>query len=262
MHVGLDELWHDRLVVVAAAAATLAVVTAPVVAGALSGVRLVQPENPEDALTDMGRVVLEDLHFAYPVGDTVIVPAENDPGIAWAGSVSRDDLAGSALPLGVRGLASYRYLPASDAAPEWAFVLKSSDRVVSDVGTIFAACTQFELIEDCSPSLLMQHDGEFYMLRSGLGSQDFLEPGAPMEAFAFPVLVHAQLGTLVLGAIRRQPEAKVVVELSDGEVLDAWTSDLVIPGATVWWTASTQPVRAVTAYGPDDEVIGSVTLDD
>lgn len=258
MHVGVDEPRHDRLVVAAAAAATLAVIAAPALAGLFSNVGVVGPEHPEDVLTDMGRVVLEEAPHAYQVGDVVVIPAQLDQGIAWAGAVSPDRIAGAAVPLGVRGLTSYRYLPASALAPAWAFSLEPSDRVMADVGTVFFGCIRFDLMQDCSPSLLMQHEGAFYMLRAGLGSADLVVPGAPLEAFSFPALVHAELGTLVLGAFDRHPGARVMVEFEDGEILEAWTSESVVPGATAWWIGATEPVRRVTAYTVDGEVVGSV----
>jgi hypothetical protein len=260
MHVGVDHMWHDRLVIAAAAAATLAVIAAPALAGLVSGVGLSDPHDPDEALTDMGRLVLEEAEHAYRIDDTVIVSAVTDSSIIWADDIPDERIVGNPVPLGVRGLADYGNLPTSSQAPVWARAVDATDRVMADVGTVFFACTRFYHVRDCAPSLLMQHEGELYTLVAGIGSADFLRPGAPMEAFTQPVLVHAEMGMLVIGAIRQPYESRVVVEFDDGEKVDAWTTRTTLPEATVWWTASSKPVHKVTAYGADQEVIDAVTF--
>ena len=73
MHIALDQTWHQRLTVAAAAALTLAVVAGPEIATGIGALpRATSRDDPRAELTDLGRRALDGLPFAYQLEDLTI----------------------------------------------------------------------------------------------------------------------------------------------------------------------------------------------
>lgn len=257
MHIALDQTWHQRLTVAAAAALTLAVVAGPEIATGIGALpRATSRDDPRAELTDLGRRALDGLPFAYQLDRDVVVPAETDPTVSWLTPVPRERIEGFAIPLGVRGLAPYGYLGSSDLTPGWAREIDQDDRVLADVGPLSFACTRWPGEDECSAALLIEHGEEYFYLRSGLGSETFLDEGAPMEVFVFDALDGPYRAQLVLGGLDGTRTEKVVLTMETGAEVVAWTSrDVAIAGETIWWALVPRPVLTATAYGPDGAVL-------
>ena len=257
MHIALDQTWHQRLTVAAAAALTLAVVAGPEIATGIGALpRVTTHDDPRAELTDLGRRALDGLPFAYQLDRDVVVPAETDPTVSWLTPVPRERIEGFAIPLGVRGLAPYGYLGSSDLAPGWAREIDQDDRVLSDVGPLSFACTRWPGEDECSAALLIEHGEEYFYLRSGLGSETFLDEGAPMEVFVFDALDGPHRAQLVLGGLDGTVTERVVLTMETGAEVVAWTSsDVAVADETIWWALVPRPVLTATAYGPDGAVL-------
>lgn len=242
--------WHDRLVVAAAALATLLVI--------VMGMSLPREgpgyTDPSSELTELGRRAVDSLPNAYQAGDSVIVPAADDPSIMWVDEVPATRIDGVAVPLYVRGLVGYSLLNASRTAPGWVDEITDADRIYVDVGSLFIACMRWPGAEGCGPTLLMQNEGRFYIYRSGIGSENFLE-SRDMEGYIYDAVVAGERERLVLGGLGGTETEEVRLLLQDGTEVGAHTSKLVVPGATVWWATARQPVESVTAYRANGEAV-------
>lgn len=244
---------QDRLVVAAAVLATLAAILAPAVAGTVLG-GAGRPDGPRPdpvlLLTERAQRALTELPYAYQVGRAVIVPVTVGDQVHWGGEVTQDRIEGMALPLGARGLVDYGQVAPPHLGAS-ASGLGVEDSVLADMGPLFFACTRWPGEDDCSAALLLQHDEGYYFHRSGLGSDRFLQPGAPMEMLVFEVLASGGVERLVLGGVHGTTVEDVQLVLGHRRKVSAWTStDHAIPGATVWWaTVEELPVRVEARDG-------------
>jgi len=207
-------------------------------------------------LTVLARRALDELRFAYQADDAVVVPAATDPNLTWSSAVSDDRIVGQPVPLGARGLVGYGYLNSSTEAPAWIASLTREDRVFSNAGPLWFACTRWPGDDECEASILIHHDLEYYFFRSGLGSADFLEEGAPMEVFTFDSVSGTERQQLLIGGLGGTDTDKVLLTLVDGSEVTAWTDKtLAMAGETMWWSTVSLPVESVTAYDAAGEVV-------
>ncbi len=245
-------VWHERLTIAAAALGTLAVIVAAVVmAGGQE-----EGQNPRDLLTDLGRRAVNTLPEAYQSGDSVIVPAESASYVARANYIDPDLFQSPPVPLYVRGLAPFGSMRAPMGSPLWTAKITASDNIFVDVGQLSAACMRWPGEEACAPTLLAADSGRYYVFQSGIGSQDFLQPGSEMEGYVFDAVSGGDRVRLVFGGLPGTTTQSVKVELADGIVEAAETSiGTPFAGTTIWWTTAAQPVETVTAYDLDGQVI-------
>lgn len=256
MQVKASHSLRERVTIAAAAAATLAVIVGPPLGAGIADARRDSgSRSPGIALSERAERALIELPFAYRLGDSVVVPAATDFSVSWSGAVMHERIVGHAIPLGVRGLADYGYLSSSALAPEWTENLTAEDRVLADVGPLSFACTRWPGEEDCAASLLMQHDGNYYFFRSGIGSAGFLAEGSPMEVFTFSVLGRDGPDQLILGGLGGTDTAEVRLTLRNGATVTAWASDSAVRGATVWWATVPSPVASIAAYDEHGRVL-------
>ena len=255
--------WRERVITMGAAAATLAVILAPMVMGQVGTLRSFTPEDPRVLLTDLGRRAVEELPLAYQADDAVVVPAMTDPSMEWTGHVPTDWFQGQALPLGARGLMHYHRLSSAAKAPAWTAALSERDRVFADVGPLWFACVTWPGGDTCAPSVLMYHDLEYYFYASHFGSDDFLDKGAPMEVFGFDAIGGTEIGQVLVGGVADTEITRVRLNMADGTRRSAWTSrDLAVPGATVWWATVWDEPETATAYNRDGKVVTRVPVPD
>lgn len=234
---------HQRHVVLAAVLATLVVILAPALAGRLGLADRVVDGGPEAQLTPAALRVLEEAPGAYPIRGMVVVPAETDPDVVWTGAIRVERVDGSVVDLGVHGLAPYGALPSREPDRGWAAGLTEQDRVFHDVGPLGWACTSWPGATDCTGTLLTVHDGEHYILRSGL---DLLDP--PDRRVTFSVLDGGVPVDLVIGAAPAGTST-VTVTLAGAErlrdVRARTSAEGAAGGVTVWWLTVSEPVAAV-----------------
>lgn len=244
----------------ASAVATLTVILAGTSIFGGGGGGLPLPEE-ETRLTELGRRALHQLPLAYEADSIVVVPAATDPSVEWTGVVPEAWVEEQALPLGTSGLLEYEQLSSSAKAPEWTTRLAASDRVFTDVGPLWFACVNWPGSDECTPSLLMWHDVNFYPFATPVGSQSFLDEGSGMETVTFRANGATELRYLSIGGVHGTDIAKVEVTTADETPARAWVSrNVVRAGTTVWWATSSAPAESVTAYDRDGEPVGSVPV--
>lgn len=260
-----DHGWREHLTMAAAAVATMAVMLGSAIISSDGGLRtrISPPDLPAPLVTARALYALETLPHAYQAGDSVIVPTAEDANLDWVGALSSDRIVGHPVPTYAHGLASYADFPTSTEAPGWIGELRHGDRVFADVGPLWLACTTWPGQDDCSASLLMRNQGDFYMYRSGVGPAHFLDDEAPMEILTFSSIEWGQPRRLLVGGLGGTDTEDVSLVLEDGSLVPARVSvDEVIAGETMWWTTVSLPVESVTAYDSFGDVVSRVQFAD
>jgi hypothetical protein len=128
------------------------------------------------------------------------------------------------------------------------------DSVFSDAGPLAFACTRFPGAEDCTGTLLMEHDGDLHIFRAGLALADLAE-----QPRGFRALDLSGPAQLVIGTT---PPRTAWVELQlAGEAGQRVTASLSDPGAvdgaTLWWTTVATPIDEVRFLDARGRVIGT-----
>ncbi len=241
---------NRRAVVAAPVLATLAVILGPLAGaglGSLSG----QGED-QGALTPVARRVLDQAPGAYVTGGMVVVPA--GVGTVWTNNVPADRVDGAVVQLGVHGLARPGYLSYDGRAPSWLSTVQDGDPVFVDVGDLTFACTRWPGAPGCTGSLLMAHDEEQFIFRSGLGLH------TPERVQTFSALETGLPTNLALGTM---PEGAVSATVSlegrgwSDRFLASVSEPGAVGGATLWWVSAPADVRLVTFLDGHNQVIGT-----
>jgi len=241
---------HERLVIVTTVLATLVAVAGPLLIGGLGRLASVDDE----ALSPPAQRVLAEVPGAFETEGLVVVPANTDAALAWVEEMPYERIDGAVVDLGTHGLADYGYLPLRDSAPGWLMSITPGDSVFSDAGPLAFACTRFPSAEDCTGTLLMEHEGELYIFRAGLALADLTE-----QPRGFRALDLSGPAQLVLGTT---PPETAWVELrlagDAGQRVTASLSDPgVVDGATLWWATVSSPIEEVTFLDAGGRAIGT-----
>lgn len=246
---------HARSVVVAAALATLVVVSGPMLAALLGFVQRV-PVEEDPGLTSMAERVLVEVPGAFQSRGVVVVPAAGDPNVAWTSPVAQEQVENDwVLELGVNGMATYGFLPFSGTAPDWLLELGPDDRVFSDVGPLLFACLRWPGADKCSGALLMENDRRLYLYRPGVDVAGLAEDIRIFQTLegGLPTLLF--LGGLPAGA------TTALVTLADGEQIGARSIGLGgAEGHDIWWLSVINPVDSVTFYDSEFDVVREVQV--
>lgn len=247
---------RERRIVVAAALATLSIVAGPAVAGTFGiGARFVRVEEP--ALTGGAQRVLEEVPGAYEIDGLVVVPAERDSTRDWDELPRPGRLDGPLVALDVHGLVEYAALPVDGDAPIWLSTLNAGDRVYSDVGPLYHACTRTPDVRGCSDTLLMERDGRLLVHRADLPLGRVGEAPVRLRAIDPSGPVQLLLGNAPVTA------AAVVVHLAGHDARTLWaTTHRVEHGAarTLWWVTAAAPVVSVRFLDERGRDIGGADL--
>jgi hypothetical protein len=251
--------WRAHTSTVGSSLATLLVIVASAVLAQNGGIRVSAPD-PTAELTELGQRALADLPLAYQADDAVVVPSATDPSMSYAVDLHR--IVGYPVQLGAQGLVEYGRFSSSADAPAWTSQITEADRVFADVGPLWLACTAWPGQEQCSASVLMYQDGNYYFLRSGLGASGFADADGGMRVFTFDSVNDTGLAQLLIGGVARgqhEGVADVRLTLADGSEVSAWTTTSHSPGGeTIWWREVSVPVDAVTAYDGRGDVVTEV----
>ncbi len=250
---------RERLVVVAAVLATLGVIAAPGLLGLLGAVDRAVPTVEEQRVSPNAQRVLDELPDAYTAGSAVVVPAETDPHVVWIGAVPSSRIDGFVLDLDARGLVPFGTLPTRGTTPGWRAQVEPEDRVFSDVGPLYFACTPATSGEGCRGSVLMQHAGSWHILGA--------VAGAPGQGSVTRVNVLAGGGTagLWLGWMPADAAtgwATVVGQTTIRDVPVQLAETGAGGGARMWWVRSPDPVSAVSFRDADGRVLQRVPVGD
>lgn len=250
---------RERLVVVAAVLATLAVIAGPGLVAALGLVGDVVPGIVEPPLTKNAQRVLREVPSAYETGGRVVVPAVNDPNVVWIGAITDASIDGAVVELGVSGLVGYGSLPTRGEPPGWMSGLTPEDAVFSDVGPLYFACTPSLAADTCHGSVLVEHLGRWIVWKAGLG-----RPGSAASVTRVSVLGNGDadvfLGWMPPGAVTAW--ATVVGNQYIRDVPSSTSQPGSVGGGTIWWVRSSEPVSAVTFRDRRGQVVDRVTVGD
>ena len=207
---------------------------------------------PVDALTPDARRVLKELPGAFVTGGLVVVPAATDPNLLWTGPISPGLVEDPVVSLGVDGLAEHGDLHLQETAPAWLRQVGSEDLVFEDVGNLSFACTRWPGAHVCTGTLLIEHLGERYILRSGLDLRR-----SPGDVSSFRVLDNGLPSELVLGGAPPEVRSVAVTMTAGGShVVEARTSAPgAVGGTTLWWASVPAPVATVTFFDARGQVI-------
>lgn len=248
---------RERLVVVAAVLATLGVIALPGVLGALGSTGGTIPLVEEQQLSPNAERVLDELPDAYAAGSAVVVPARTDPHVVWIGPVAEGSVDGDFVGIDVRGLVPFGTLPTRGTTPEWRSAIEPEDRVFSDVGPLYFACTPATSGDGCRGSVLMQHDGRWHVLGPSAGA-----PGQG-SATRLNVLAGGGVAGLWFGWMPDEAAtawATVVGQVSIRDVPVQVVETLAVGGARMWWLRSSEPVSAVSFRASDGAVLERVPV--
>jgi hypothetical protein len=251
---------RERLVVVAAVVATLAVIAGPGIVAALGLVSGIAPGIVEPPLTTNAQRVLDEVPSAYETGGMVVVPAVNDPNVVWIGAVTDDGIDGAVVDLGVNGLVAYGSLPRRGTPPAWMSELTPEDAVFSDVGSLYFACTPSLAADSCHGSVLVLHQGRWHVWKAGLG-----KPGSTGQVTRLGVLGSGGDADVWLGWM--PPRAATVWATVVGnqyirDVPARATEQGAVGGGAMWWVRSSEPVSAVTFRDRRGRVLDRVAVGD
>jgi hypothetical protein len=240
------------------------------------------PQEPRE-LSDLARRVLREVPGAEKVSPwQVVIPA--------GGAAPRDDrpvdsaeIASEPVALPARAYTGVTAYPRNAFAP-WLYqatvtyereVLGEPDAgypvgstdtgVLVDGGTLELACleagpgrlTNGEDLPggDCYPALLARA-GDAAYLQWSMGTERFLEPGAPMELFTSDDYSTGEPATLWIGGVGGADVARVDFVTTDGRTVagdvDAGT---LVPGDSMFWARVPGELVTVVAYAADGAVI-------
>jgi hypothetical protein len=140
--------------------------------------------------------------------------------------------------------------------------------ILVDKGPAFLACMSASfgggpITGPCHPALVTGRDDGTWSYEWGMGSDDFLEPGAEMELFTSEDYSDGLPSTVWIGGLDGTDVARVVFDLADGSKTDAEVlPGTFVPGDTIFWANLTGELRQVTAYDAsgtkiDDHLIQS-----
>jgi hypothetical protein len=237
---------RERLVVVAAVVATLAVIAGPGIVGASGLLGGMSPRVEDPRLSDGARRVLDELPGAYAAAGTVVVPAATDRHVLWIGPIADSSIDGRVVDLGARGLVPFGTLPTSSTTPAWRSDVEPADRVFADVGPLHFGCAPSSSGGTCRGTVLVEHGGRWHALHGVEG-----RAGSPGGATATRVSVLGGggeaglwLGWMPEGAATAW--ATVVGDHSVRDVPGRTSQTDARGGAAMWWVRSSEPVSTVS----------------
>lgn len=251
---------RERLVVVAAVLATLAVIAGPGIVAALGLVTGFVPGTDEPPLTKNAQRVLDEVPAAYETGGMVVVPAVNDPNVVWIGAITDAAIDGAVVELGVSGLVGYGSLPTRGTPPGWMSELTPEDAVFSDVGSLYFACTPSLAADTCHGSVLVQHRGRWIVWKAGLG-----KPGNASSVTRVSVVGSGGDADVWLGWMPSRASTAWATVVGNQYIRDVPTrlsEAASVGGGTMWWVRSSEPVSAVTFRDRQGRVLERVAVGD
>lgn len=107
----------------------------------------------------------------------------------------------------------------------------------------------------CFPAILSK-DGDKWRYQWGLGTDDFLKPGSPMEVFADDSFVDGQHGTLAEAGVDGTDVARAEFIATDGTRVDGTVlAGTLVPGDSMFFAEVPGDLARVITYDADGDVI-------
>lgn len=236
------------------------------------------PEAP-DQLSDLAARVLDEVPGAIQVSAGQVVIPGPDIGQRMDVKVDADLLAGAPVPLEAHTYTGVTAYPAK-AFPAWLYdeVLRIEQEELGDEDGYPVGSTEMGILVEtgnaelacmrprasdgenmpgdrCFPTLVSEADGA-RTFQWGMGSDDFLEPGAEMELFTSDDYSAGSPSTVWIGGLDGTAVERVVFDLADGSTVDASVlPGTLVPGDTMFWANVEGEPTMVTAYDADGGVI-------
>ncbi|HWJ81568.1 MAG TPA: hypothetical protein VNS55_04955 [Nocardioides sp.] len=117
--------------------------------------------------------------------------------------------------------------------------------------------------ESCFPAILTQRPDGGWTYEYGLGTDRFLQPGAPMEVFSEESYVSGDLTTLAVAGIDGTSVASVQLVATDGTVVDGTVeAGTLVPGESMFFGEVPGELARVVAYDAQGDVIEDHRLRD
>lgn len=209
-------------------------------------------------LTAYERSVLREIPSAYSVDGTVVLPDT-----AHAGQELRERngpakrLLGTAVPLGFDGRAGPGYIPTAKTQEPYLENAPRGSQVVVDPGPVLLGCVATRG-SGCAPVVLATADDGSHYYLNGIGTDDFLEPGAPMELFLDDDYSGRTRHTSLIGGIDGTDITRVVVDLVDGSTAEATVNTgRLSPGNTLFYARLAAEPRQVKAYDAKGDLVAT-----
>ena len=198
---------------------------------------------------------------AYAVAGTVVVPgpidtADDVTNMRFGGPAQ---LGADPVALGWHGYTDPGYVASTVTYPDIVERRQMLDDragkdVVADNGPVSLGCLS-EGTDPCSPAVLVPGDGEDWFYLYGLGTDDFLEPGADMELFIDDLYGRSGATSSIIGGFDGVAR-RVELTLADGTVQAASIdAGVMSAGDTLFWAETPVEVTRVTAYDSDGDVV-------
>lgn len=137
-----------------------------------------------------------------------------------------------------------------------------------DLGARYLGCVTTEgsgdlpAGETCYPAMLTRQ-GDGWNYDWGMGTERFLEPGAPMEVFTTDAVVDGNDGTLAIAGLDGTEVARAVFVGSDGSQVEGTVlAGTLVPGESMFFGEVAGPLERVIAYDAAGEVIEDHPLRD
>lgn len=135
-----------------------------------------------------------------------------------------------------------------------------ADGIIVDQGQAQLACLTWPKNDACSISFVHQITGDSNpgntYLDWGMGTDDFLEPGAPMEVFQSDNFSSGQPTKISIAGIDGTDVASVEFVNTDGRAIEGTTlAGTLSPGDTIMWADVPGELARVTAYDAAGDVI-------
>jgi hypothetical protein len=127
--------------------------------------------------------------------------------------------------------------------------------ILVDDGPAYLGCVAARGGGSCGPALLTRDAGG-WNLRWGMGTEDFLEPGADMEVFLSDDYSTGEPGQVVMAGLPGTDVARVDLVTTDGRTVAGQVgSGSIVEGASMMWGTVVGELAAVIAYDADGSVI-------
>ncbi|KRA32734.1 MULTISPECIES: hypothetical protein [unclassified Nocardioides] len=140
--------------------------------------------------------------------------------------------------------------------------------VIVDLGPRYLGCIEPGAEDrsrdgtNCSPAVLTRHGGKWF-LDWGMGTDDFLTPGAPMEVFASDSTLDGADATLAIAGLDGTAVARADFVATDGTVVAGTVeAGTLVPGESIFFGEVPGELAKVIAYDASGEVIEDHPLRD
>jgi hypothetical protein len=230
------------------------------------------PDPAPRALSPLAKRVLREVPGATQVSAWQVVIPSPDTAPEWDEAVDVDEIAAGPIPLGglhYTGVTAFK----RSAFPHWLYdgvqqieqeelgdedgypVGSTEMGILVENGDAELACMGEQMGGPCHPAYLADLAGTQYY-QWGMGTDDFLKPGADMEVFLADDYSRGAPGTIAIGGIDGTDVARADFLTTAGEVVTGSVeADTFSPGDSIFYANVPGELARVIVYDADGTVI-------